>query len=53
MGQVFEGYSRRRCFVPRQWLEQVRVKVDGYARWTYSGGKSRSRGKGDWDDWRA
>jgi hypothetical protein len=28
MDQIFEGYRKRRCFVPRQWLERVRVKVD-------------------------
>lgn len=53
MGQVFEGYERRRRFVPRKWLEQVRVKVDSYARRTYATGKSRSRSKDDWGDWQA
>jgi len=53
MGQVFEGYERRRRFVPRKWLDQVRVKVDSYARRAYSAGKARSRGKDDWDDWQA
>jgi hypothetical protein len=53
MGHVFEGYERRRRFVPRKWLEQVRVKVDSYARRTYPAGKGRSRGKDAWDDWLA
>jgi hypothetical protein len=43
--QFFEGYGKRRRFVPRQWLDRVTVKVDGWARsslargdaWDYSG----------------
>ena len=52
-GHVFEGYEKRRRFVPRKWLEQVRVKVDSYARRTYAAGKGRSRGKDGWNDWQA
>ena len=26
---LFEGYRDRRRFVPRRWLEQVQVEVDG------------------------
>jgi hypothetical protein len=39
--QLFEGYTRRRRFVPRQWLDRVQVQVAGW------GGASRSRG-GSW-----
>jgi hypothetical protein len=28
---LFEGYRRRRGYVPRQWLDRVRVKVEGPA----------------------
>jgi hypothetical protein len=45
MGQVFEGYSQRRRFVPRQWIDRVRVKVEGWSGWSYSGG--------GWDGYRA
>ena len=32
MAQIFEGYRKRRHFVPRKWLDQVRVKADGWTR---------------------
>ena len=35
--QLFEGYHRRRHFVPRKWLDQVQVRVEGsyelYTNW--------------------
>ena len=33
---VFEGYTRRRRFVPRTWLEKVKVEVDSWARSSYA-----------------
>jgi hypothetical protein len=33
--QIFEGYRERRRYVPRQWLDKVKVKVDSGA-WPYS-----------------
>lgn len=42
MDQIFEGYRQRRRYVPRKWLEQVRVKVEGLAQ-VSSGGTD-----GDW-----
>jgi hypothetical protein len=30
--QLFEGYHKRRGFVPKQWLEKVRVKLEGFTR---------------------
>ena len=27
--QLFEGYAKRRNFVPRQWLERVKVVAEG------------------------
>jgi hypothetical protein len=30
--QLFEGYRKRRRFVPRKWLDQVKVKVDSWSR---------------------
>jgi PRTRC genetic system protein A len=47
MAHVFEGYTQRRRFVPRQWLDKVRVKVDGWTGWSYT------RDGGGWNDWRA
>jgi hypothetical protein len=35
MDHLFEGYQRRRHFVPQKWLEQVKVKVGGWTG-TYS-----------------
>jgi hypothetical protein len=37
MDHIFEGYTKRRRFVPRAWLDQVKVKVDSWARSSYSG----------------
>jgi hypothetical protein len=34
-GQIFEGYQKRRGFVPRQWLEQVQVKVEQPYSWSW------------------
>jgi hypothetical protein len=34
--QVFEGYGQRRRFVPRRWLEQVTVQVEGKGAWGYA-----------------
>jgi hypothetical protein len=45
MGQVFEGYAQRRRRVPRQWIDRVRVKVESFSGWSYSGGS--------WDGYRA
>jgi len=50
---IFEGYGQRRRFVPRQWLDKVRVKVDGNSRWTYSGSRGRSRDHDAWDNYGA
>jgi hypothetical protein len=36
MDQLFEGYERRRRFVPRQWLNRVRVKVESWGRTSWS-----------------
>jgi hypothetical protein len=46
MSHIFEGYTQRRRFVPRQWLDRVRVQVDGYSRWANSE-------KNAWDNFRA
>jgi hypothetical protein len=36
-GQLFEGYTKRRRFVPRAWFDRVQVKVEGwggsFSRW--------------------
>jgi hypothetical protein len=29
---IFEGYTRRRRFVPRKWLDRVNMKTDGWSR---------------------
>ncbi len=35
--QIFEGYAKRRHFVPRKWVEQVSVKIEGLSgsSWSY------------------
>jgi hypothetical protein len=43
--QIFEGYTRRRCFVPRAWLNQVKIEVDS---WTRSSFSSNSTGLRSW-----
>ncbi len=53
MRHIFEGYTKRRRFVPRQWLDKVRVKVDGWSGWSFSSDSSRSHGGSGWNDWRA
>jgi hypothetical protein len=30
--QLFEGYRQRRKFVPRKWLEKVKIKLEGFSR---------------------
>jgi PRTRC genetic system protein A len=38
-GQLFEGYSVRRNFVPKAWIEQVQVRIEGayetHTDWTW------------------
>jgi hypothetical protein len=29
MDQIFEGYRQRRKYVPKKWLDQVKIKMDG------------------------
>ena len=48
--QLFEGYGRRRNFVPRKWLEQVRVKVEGYKRPSWAS-DNRERRRSAWSTW--
>jgi hypothetical protein len=54
MDHLFEGYQRRRRFVPRQWLEKVKVKVEGwtgsYSSRDYDEGWGRSRRRGYYQD---
>jgi hypothetical protein len=41
--QLFEGYRQRRRYVPRQWLDRVKVKVEGL-----TGGHAWSVSADDW-----
>jgi hypothetical protein len=48
--QLFEGYGRRRNFVPRKWLEQVRVKVEGFKRPSWASDNREGR-RSAWSTW--
>jgi hypothetical protein len=48
--QLFEGYGRRRNFVPRKWLEQVKVKVEGFRRPSWASDNREGR-RSAWSTW--
>ncbi|HEY7312052.1 MAG TPA: hypothetical protein VH643_21995 [Gemmataceae bacterium] len=43
MEDIFEGYTKRRRFVPRKWLEQVKIKVDSWSSSSYEESSSSPR----------
>jgi hypothetical protein len=45
---IFEGYTKRRRFVPRKWLDQVKVKTDSWS--TSSWSDERPSGLHSWWD---
>jgi hypothetical protein len=44
---VFQGYTKRRRFVPRKWLNQVKVELDS---WAHSSSPARSSSLRPWWD---
>jgi hypothetical protein len=47
--QLFEGYGARRHFVPRKWLDKVKVTIEGRGRSYLSLGSARGTGDFWWD----